>query len=656
MAALGAAVSIGWAAHDLAVFATSGRPEICTVLVPGIGRAALVGAVLGACVFRYRAPSAAAIGIAAVAWARPGLFGFDPTTPGELSLAGSLVFALVAGMIATIALNRRASSAPSAAAFLGVVAGSVAAGVHTAGRVGLASVSLYAIGGTLASIGVAWFFRGAMRRSRVLALAVVLLAVIAGVAMQARRETHRVRADLAPPNIALERNDMPSAILIVLDTARADRMGMYGYEHDTTPRLDAFANDEATRYDSARSTAPWTLPSHASLFTGLYPAVHGVTIPRSDAPVDPDAKPTANQREAWGQPNTLSPEIPTLAERLRSRGVQTAAIVSNRMLGAWTGLDRGFEHYDDRKGAAVGRYQAFAPLRGRPELAGHTPYRDAREMTDVTLAWLDDERRANSPFFLFLNYMDVHNPYRPPPPFDTAFSDEQPRNRLRPEPELWSVLYDRELAYLDSEIGRLLDGLRARGLFEDTLIVITSDHGEAFGEHGTWIHGWSLHEEVVRVPLIVKPVQGRTIAVATEPTTGADVHDLILRELGVEHDPSTDALPGHVAESYYSDKVVMLAGLPGKKQSELAYDLVAWIEGSVKISVSSKGEVRAYDLALDPFEERPITLNANARNAALDVARGWWEAHPPPVRDDTPALDDETLDDLRRLGYAGGDG
>ncbi len=645
-ALLGFALPIGWGLHDLAVFAVSGQPSACFDLLPGIVRASLVGSLVSVLVLRRRRLALASVLIAIAAAVATGTGVVDVlTTPAQRDFPGALAFALAFAMYALRSRDNAQTTARSTA-LRGIAWGLFAAVTHTLWRNGVASVSWPAVPVALALAATS---SNVHRRTRVWeapAVVTVFTLAIALVAVRARENAAVARPDLAPPPSA-SGHDAPNLLLIVLDTARADRMGLYGYERATTPSIDAFAAAHATRYDQARSTASWTLPSHASLFTGEMPGVHGVTNPRGTTG-------GKNASGEWSRPVPLAETTPTLAERLRERGYQTAAIASNQMIGAWSGLDRGFEHYDDRAGAAVGRYHAFAQLGGRAELVGHTPYRDAREVTNTALEWLDDERRGTSAFFLFLNYMDVHNPYRPPPPFDAAFAPEQPRNKFRPEPELWSLLYDREFAYLDAELGRLLDGVQGRGLFGDTLIVITSDHGEAFGEHDTWIHGWSLHEELIHVPLIVKPPGTRSSTASDELVTGADVHDLILRELGIDADRAQRAPSGHVAEWYYSESIKMLPGLPGKKQSELAHDELAWIEGNVKTLVTSNGDVRAFDLTRDALEQTPLALDQAAIDAARERANAWWAAHPPPEREAQP-LDTETLDGLRELGYIGSD-
>ena len=199
--------------------------------------------------------------------------------------------------------------------------------------------------------------------------------------------------------------DAPNLLLIVLDTVRADHLAPYGYHRVTTPRIDAFANERATRYTRARSAGTYTLPSHASLFTGLYPSVHGADHPRAEGQ---SGVSRWTLRPALG----LRPDVPTLAEVLHEHGWRTAAIVANNVfLHHSFGLDRGFERYDDRDTAWTNEYLALAQYAGFALRTGHLLYRDGDEITAEALRWIDGE--GARPFFLMLNYMDAHAPYMP---------------------------------------------------------------------------------------------------------------------------------------------------------------------------------------------------------------------------------------------------
>ena len=266
---------------------------------------------------------------------------------------------------------------------------------------------------------------------------------------------------------------------------------------------------------------------------------------------------------------------------------------------------------------------------------GHLIYRDAELISDLALDWIDETRRGE-PFFLMLNYMDAHHPTMPPAPHDSAFESAKPADPLIVPPELIPLQYDRALHYLDTQVARVLDRLEALDLFENTTIVLTSDHGEGFGEHGVWRHGEALYEELVHVPLFLKPAGGREAAIDNRPITGYEVHDRMLLELGLDPGPRT---PSPVQFEWY-----------GRRGTEVT-DAVGWLEGTRKWIASRKG-IEAYDWKEDPLELVPLDLSeeevAQARQRALD----WWDAHAgeDPGREETT---EERLRILRALGYTG---
>jgi arylsulfatase A-like enzyme len=296
----------------------------------------------------------------------------------------------------------------------------------------------------------------------------------------------------------------PNVILIVLDTVRADSLGLYGRRRRTSPNLEALASGGVV-FDRAFATAPWTLPSHASLLTGHYP--HTLT---------------ANWHDA------LDRSQPTLAEVFGSCGYRTAGFIGNKLYcQAETGLARGFDHYSDYPptipetivsstlGRFVGNSHQLRNLIGRHGVLTTT---SAEEINGRAVRWAADQRE---PFFLFLNYFDAHEPYFPPAPFDDMFGtaalrrtsltrywDRQggrlDKKTMPPEEvEAERDAYEGCLAYLDHQIGQLIDDFRRRDLLANTVVVVTADHGEQFGEHGLFGHGNSLYLPLLHVPLIV---------------------------------------------------------------------------------------------------------------------------------------------------------
>ncbi len=291
----------------------------------------------------------------------------------------------------------------------------------------------------------------------------------------------------------------PNILLLVLDTVRAMELGLYGFKPTTSPNLDALAA-QGVAFDQAFSSAPWTAPSHASLFTGR--RVHELSID-------------------WTAP--LDGSFPTLAEELSTAGYATVGIVANtEYLSAETGIGRGFGHYEDYRftveeilrwtGLSKAIVGLWKGLRHSPP--GDLPGRiGAEDISRRFLRWLDHRasRGTGGPFFAFLNYYDAHGPYFPPEPFWSRALPGEPRRPVTVLPGAWSVsavtlgrrAYQGAVAYLDGQIGALLDSLRARGALRETLVIVAGDHGEEFFEHGLMGHGNSLYAPSVRVPLLL---------------------------------------------------------------------------------------------------------------------------------------------------------
>ncbi|MGH8245032.1 MAG: sulfatase, partial [Gammaproteobacteria bacterium] len=284
----------------------------------------------------------------------------------------------------------------------------------------------------------------------------------------------------------------PNVLLIVLDTFRGDRMGAYGYSRPTTPFLDEYAK-KSILFEHAFANSSWTLPSHASLFTGRLPYEHGATI------------------------NRLDTRFPTIGEVLASRGYLTAGFVGNKTSCTKAfGLARGFQRweniftdfYDSIRRTSLGRrLERYAQKYLR---LGAPPFRTpAPEINRHVLDWLD--ARAQRPFFVFVNYMETHDPYVAPPQFVQRFrtlNDDEAlpvtgRTLQAPDQGVTDS-YDSAVAYLDSEVSKLFQGLAQRGLDKNMLVIITSDHGESLGENGLHTHQNSLYLPQIRVPLLVR--------------------------------------------------------------------------------------------------------------------------------------------------------
>ncbi|NIT60065.1 MAG: sulfatase-like hydrolase/transferase, partial [Aliifodinibius sp.] len=302
---------------------------------------------------------------------------------------------------------------------------------------------------------------------------------------------HRIISELPPA-----KPDAPNVLLLVLDTVRAQSLSVYGYNRSTTPVLEQFSK-EGICFEQAFSTSPWTLPSHGTMFTGRFP--HEL-FTASDTPLNPRTP--------------IRVSYPTLAEVLSEHGYLTAGFVANLSYCTYAhGLHRGFAHYEDYRVSVPELFRSSRltfwlaiKIWGNPEVADR---KKAAEVNRAFLNWLD--RQNGRSFFAFLNYFDAHDPYIPPKPFDREFGVDKPKDPFvrfthkykAHEIQALQDAYDGCIASLDHEIGLLLDDLRERGVLENTLVIITSDHGEQFGEHGLMYHVNSLYRPLLHVPLFI---------------------------------------------------------------------------------------------------------------------------------------------------------
>lgn len=318
----------------------------------------------------------------------------------------------------------------------------------------------------------------------------------------------------------------PNVLLIILDTVRAQNLSVYGYDRNTTPELEALAGN-GTVFDLAISSAPWTLPSHASIFTGRE---------ASDLSAD------------FVVP--LDDTYPTIAEALRANGYRTAGFVANvSYAGRQSGLARGFDHYEDQPftlltflRSARLTYGLFERTMIRTGRRDRLKYKTAEQVAEGFLGWLDGP--TDRPFFAFLNFFDAHDPYTPPLSFERRFSDVDDvawfsghlKTYSASELEQLEATYDDAIAYIDEELGRLFRTLDDRGILDNTIVIVTADHGEQLGEHAPDLagHGKSLYLQELHVPLILSyPRQvprgvriGTTVGTRQLPSTIMDLAGL----------------------------------------------------------------------------------------------------------------------------------
>ncbi|RME40536.1 MAG: tetratricopeptide repeat protein [Planctomycetota bacterium] len=396
----------------------------------------------------------------------------------------------------------------------------------------------------------------------------------------------------------------PNILLISIDTCRADYLGCYGQRWNLTPNIDRFAH-RATRFAEATSPVPMTLPAHCSMLTGLIPPAHGV------------------HDNLFAH---LPDSVTTLAERLKPLGYTTAAFVGAFVLDPRFGLAQGFDTYDAKFD------ESLTFMAGYPE-------RRAKDVTDAALAWL--QQHADERFFLFVHYYDPHHPYRAPSPFDLKFAEHP---------------YAAEVAYTDSEIGRLLKHIEASGLFDDALILITADHGEGLGQHGEAVHGIFVYRSTTHVPLLIKMPRQTSERVIDSAKVGLiDIVPTVLSVLKLEVPPDLSGKsllpylqgkPPPPRERYiYSES---LSGTKYGLNALFALEGLRW-----KFIQTTRPEL--YDLRADPDETHDLAeqMPRNVRELRAEL-RARLDATVTVHETGKTSTDEETLRRLRQLGYTGG--
>lgn len=415
----------------------------------------------------------------------------------------------------------------------------------------------------------------------------------------------------------------PDVIWITLDTTRTDHVGAYGYAGGTTPHLDALARG-GLRFARAWSTSPWTLPAHASMLTGKYPSRHGAHFGREDADSGLDAVIPGETRFPVDR---LPESETTLAERLAARGYATAGFAAGPWLAPPFGLAQGYAVFEAHASSPGGR--------------------TAGEITDAALAWIAGVEPGR-PIHLLLNYFDAHAPYEPPAAWLREPAPGPARDARRAD-ELRR--YDGEIRYMDAEIGRLLDALRAAGRYDGALIVAVSDHGEQFGEHGLIRHGYDLFEELIRVALIVKLPGGRRAGETVGATVSVvDLLPLTAAEVGFEVEPPIDGVAlgerdWALAESFRNPSLRVVRG------RNVDRDLAAAIRWPWKLIESSRGEVSVYRLDRDPHELQRIDAAPAAEPMRREMARVRDAMRPAAAGQPADTVAPETTRRLRELGY-----
>lgn len=423
----------------------------------------------------------------------------------------------------------------------------------------------------------------------------------------------------------------PHVVLITLDTTRSDHLGCYGYESETSPNLDRFA-EYAEVYDRAIATGTWTFPTHASLFTGRFAASHGARVDSegalalSSAISGPDLFQQLRARP-MGRDET------TLAQILGESGYATAGFVGGPWMKRVFGLDKGFQTYDD-------------------ELVDTLNGGRAKDVTDRAIRWL--RTPVSGPRFLFLNYFDPHEPLAPPAEFADHFFEGRsvpPKAAARSAADRVK-LYDAEIRYMDHHLGRLFNELKNRDLFDDSWIIVTADHGELQGEHGLHGHGHVPYREVVRIPLIIKQPGATGLDRPRNETwiQLVDILPLVLNGLGLP-------VPGEVHGGKTSDSPVIVESRTLPTLQEFAnLEAGNWfsiIEGGLKLIWHSEGQHSLFDLNADPAENDDLfSRRPDDARRLTEELQSFLASLPAPSPPASPAqVDDKTLKTLKSVGY-----
>jgi arylsulfatase A-like enzyme len=427
----------------------------------------------------------------------------------------------------------------------------------------------------------------------------------------------------------------PHVVIIVVDTLRADRLGAYGNGRGLTPFLDALAR-RGTRFANAYATSSWTSPSVASLLTSRYPSQHGVNAL--------DAR--------------IADHEVTLAESLAPRGYIGGGFSGNVRLDEAHGYAQGFAHWR----MCLGPKGQLKP--------------PARLLREASLAWVQPlrDQRPEAPVLLFLQFMEPHTPYRPVEPFRTRFvrgavdtaREDIALDKLMAltwglkrltveEIDLLASLYDGEVATIDAELAIYFDELERAGVLPNALVVITADHGEEFAEHGEVLHGNTLFEPAIRVPLIIAGPGVPVGRVVEEPVSLIDVGPTLLELVGVARPEAwagrslvgrmTAPAAGHAPSAVVSE----LAPLGGRDFRVHERTVIA---GPNKLLQKPDGNAVAYNLDDDPGEQRPRDASTPpfvALGVRLDALRSAWARSGPQAA--APTVDDATKEKLRALGY-----
>lgn len=432
-----------------------------------------------------------------------------------------------------------------------------------------------------------------------------------------------------------------NVLMIVVDTLRADHLGCYGYERETSPNIDKLAK-QGVLFERCYSTSSWTLPAVASLLSSKPPARHGAT----------------------GWTDKVAADVPWLPSVLQERGYHTMAVTSNPFLTKKHGFDRGFDQFDSESVIASAQW-SFPRLKSKYKalvLASTSATATRRSME------LLNKRPENEPFFMMLHYMDPHADYVPPEPFNTKFTGDYEGNlsgHVQSEnigPDIpgkaqkhIKALYDGEIAHVDRYIGQVLDHLEALDIRDQTAVIVTADHGEELLDHGQWGHGRTLYEEVIRVPLIIDwPGDEASGHRVSAPVSLLDLPPTVLNGLDKQVPKAMDGrdLSPALQGGEVSEEQTLTAS------TSLGAPLHAVIRGDKKIIAEITGgssptlrNSEFYDLSKDPEEQEPQASEATQQTLTQLLKGHLKQTSVADKQDQSQKLNSGHRKRLRSLGY-----
>lgn len=418
---------------------------------------------------------------------------------------------------------------------------------------------------------------------------------------------------------ALQRSGPANVVVILIDTLRADHMSYNGYERETTPILDAFAK-ENLNFTHAIAASNWTPPSISSIFTGVYPTVHGHMPLRSDG--------THEQRTT-----KLDDNFVMLAEVFKQGGYVTAGISANPLIPERLGFAQGFDTYID-----MNRVRA-------------------REVNDRTLEQLELLKKQSKPFFIYIHYIDPHDPYLPPKKYDIFQGPLKSREYPAKQVKLMAR-YDGEIRYVDKSVGEILDWMKSNGLYDDSIILITSDHGEQFKERGSQGHVDKLNSEETHVPFLLKAREQK--GQITLPISHVDIlptlADLVnlpipsyVQGVPLLKDFSAATRSGVLSEAVRHYNLKSFVRTDGKKIIA-SYPLADPLVRADKLDAQAE---ELYDTLEDPAELKPLDDTSLGDELRTGYQALYQEVRKPSSRFNSRSIgvDPSQLQNLKSLGY-----